>query len=320
MRNPFVYIEKIVAFGREYFSDMWLFMKHNNHSPFEEKNKKAYFQTIILSHTIEKGLSLSKPRPMFGRDKVSSILAQLRSYKKSFSLFPVEMANGALSAYREFNSVHAAKDDATISAIDLHLFNDQGGCQLTGGVKVVDAGSRIDSELSSQFLRSRTSCRMFSSEALGVDEVSRVLELAQSAPSQCNRQSVRVHFYQDREKISRLLKLQGGSAGFSDDVGNLFVVTSEITAWGGPQQRNQLYVDGGLYSMMLMLACHSEGIASCPLNLAVMNSVEKEIKDVGSIPNSQRLIMMIAVGKAASGSYKAANSPRCSLTEIAKFH
>ena len=40
-----------------------------------------------------------------------------------------------------------------------------------------------------------------------------------------------------------LLDLQGGARGFAETVPTLFVITSEITAWGGPQQRNQPYVD-----------------------------------------------------------------------------
>lgn len=321
MRNPFQYIAKALSFLREYAIDMWLFIKHNNHSPLEDRNRKAYFQTIILSHTIEKGLSLAIPRPLFGRNNVDAIVAQLRSYSKAYSEFPVGMANGALAAYREFNADHAAADDPTLLAIERYLESEVAPrVERTGGVKQVDAAGTVFPQATVDFLKSRTSCRMFVPNALPREQVDEVLSIAQSAPSQCNRQSVRVHFYQDRARIANLLRLQGGSAGFSENVGNLFVVTSEITAWGGPQQRNQLYVDGGLYAMMLMLACHSQGIASCPLNLAVTNAVEREIKEVGDISPNQRLIMMIAVGKTSAPRIKAARSPRCRIAEVTRFH
>jgi nitroreductase len=322
MRNPIKYFVKISGFFREYFTDMWLFMMHNNHSPFEDRNRKAYFQTIISSHTIEKGLSLPEPRPLFGRDKISAILGYLRSYDKGFTDFPIAMAHGALSDYRDFSAPHAAPNDPTLEAIEKHLESEaHPRMERTGGVKDVwAAASSDDQETPIAFLTSRTSCRMFTPTALPHEQIDEVLRIAQSAPSQCNRQSVWVHFYQDRSQISELLGLQGGSSGFSHTVGNLFVVTSEITAWGGPQQRNQPYVDGGLYSMMLLLALHSKGISSCPLNLAVTNSTERKIKAIGNIPPNQRLIMMVAAGKTSDSIIKAARSPRCKVSDIAVFH
>ncbi|MCM8624870.1 nitroreductase family protein [Accumulibacter sp.] len=321
MRNPLQYVAKALSFLREYATDMWLFIKHNNHSPLEDRNRKAYFQTIILSHTIEKGLSLAMPRPLFGRNNVDAIVAQLRSYSKAYSEFPVGMATGALAAYRDFSADHAAADDPTLSVIERYLDSEAApGVERTGGVKQVDAAGTVFPQSIVDFLKSRTSCRMFVPDALPREQVDEVLTIAQSAPSQCNRQSVRVHFYQERARIASLLRLQAGAAGFSENVGNLFVVTSEITAWGGPQQRNQMYVDGGLYAMMLMLACHSQGIASCPLNLAVTNAVERKIKTVGDISANQRLIMMIAVGKTSAPRIKAARSPRCRVAEVARFH
>lgn len=321
MKKLFNYFFKVLEFLREYCTDMWLFMKHNNHSPFEDRFRRGFFQTIISSHTIEKGLSLPEPRPLFGRDKVSAILRHLRSYNRQFSEFPVGMAHGALSDYRDFSAPHAPSNDPTLEAIEKHLDAEAAPrAERTGGVKFVAAVGTDNQEAPTAFLTSRISCRMFVPDPLPLEQIEEVLRVAQSAPSQCNRQSVRVHFYQDRSQIAKLLRLQGGSAGFSETVGNLFVVTSEITAWGGPQQRNQLYVDGGLYSMMLMLALHAKGISSCPLNLAVTNSTERDIKEIAEIPSSQRLIMMIAAGQTADSIIRAARSPRCNVSDIAVFH
>src|SRR5690606_36580790 len=118
---------------------------------------------------------------------------------------------------------------------------------------------------------------------LPLELVHTVVKLAQYAPSQSNRQSTQVHLYQDRKQIDELLALQGGSRGFSEHVGNLFVVSSEIPAWGGPGQRNQPYVDAALFAMHLLTALHAKGIAACPLNLAVTNRTDRRIKAAGAI-------------------------------------
>lgn len=69
-----------------------------------------------------------------------------------------------------------------------------------------------------------------------------------------------------------------------------------------------------------MLAFHSLGFGSCPLNLAVPNKIEKQIKLAGGIPKNERLIMMIAVGETARQGLKAAKSPRRDVSEIVTLH
>jgi len=82
------------------------------------------------------------------------------------------------------------------------------------------------------FLDGRFSARDFAPRSLNDPEIAAVIELAQRAPSQCNRQSTRIHVYRNRAKIAKLLELQGGARGFAEAVPTLFIVTSEITAWG----------------------------------------------------------------------------------------
>ena len=87
--------------------------------------------------------------------------------------------------------------------------------------------------------------------------------------------------------------------------------------WQGPQQRNQVYVDGALFSMMLMLGIQSEKLVSCSLNLAIKNSDEKKIKIIASIPKSERLIMLVAFGEAENVTKNiVASSPRKKLNEV----
>lgn len=321
MRNPLQYAVKIFEFVREYATDLYLFMLHNSHSPVEENARKHFYHLIIKSHTIEKGLALPKPRPMFGREKITEILHHLAVYDQKYSELPIAMANGAFADYDNFNRALGVDDDETLAFIRAWLESDKASAVgKSGGIKVVSEFISSDSKAHSAFLSDRYSCRIFSPEPLPLDDISDAIQIAQKAPSQCNRQSVRLHFYQNPLQIQQLLSLQGGARGFDKTIGNLFVITSEITAWGGPQQRNQLYVDGGLYAMMLMLALQAKGIASCPLNLGVTNATEKKIKTTGHIPANQRVIMMLATGKAAKHEFNITKSPRLNVSEIVNFH
>lgn len=313
-------IGKVFQFVTEYAQDLWLWLRHNGYSPLVDRRKRLFYKIIIETHTIEKGLSLPDRRALFGRSKIRFVMSALDAYEPSFSALPAQMALGALDAYLCFHRDQGIVDPL-LDEVEAFLARWREGLSLSpvGGIKrfQFESSSYEDAEL---FLQSRSSLRMFDGNALPLGEVQDLIRLAQSAPSQCNRQSTQVHLYQDRATIDALLALQGGSRGFSQHVGNLFVVTSEISAWGGPGQRNQPYVDGALFAMCLLLACHSRRIATCPLNLAITNAIERKIKIAGGIPSGERLVMMIAFGKTCREPLRAAMSPRRELNEVLKVH
>lgn len=313
---------KVFSFFSEFGQDLYLYLRHNGHSPLVPANRRLFYRAIIETHAIEKGLSLGRPRPLFGKDKIRYIMASLRRYDRSDSAFPVEMGLGALAAYVDEHRSRGI-EDTFLDAVDKYVASaaPDRAAVLTGGVKFVSPPPSDQEEMTpQQLLLSRTSCRMFQPVEVPPGLVEDIVRLAQSAPSQCNRQATRAHFYRDKPTVDRLLQLQAGSAGFTETVRNLFVIASELSAWGGAQQRNQLYVDGALFAMNLLLACRAYGLASCPLNLAVGNATERDIKRAGNIPASERLVVMIAIGYAETEALKAASSPRRALSEVLSIH
>ena len=311
---------KVTGIFSEAFRDAALFLRFNSYSPFVDKSRRAFYKIIIEAHTIEKGLSLPNPKPLFGKDKVRFVMTALSRYDLQHSPIPAHMSLGALDAYVNFH----AKAGTTDPLLD----------EISGYLKTWEArlprpwkgGTRDYSFLGQplnnlqQLMASRSSIRTLRPAALPPERIAEAISLAQLAPSQCNRQSSRVHAYQDRQRIQELLALQGGSRGFADSVGNLFVVSSDICAWGGPGQRNQAYVDGALFAMCLMFACRSMGWGACPLNLAIDHRTESAIRRAGGIPAGERLIMMIAFGEPVAPQTRVAFSPRRPVAEIATFH
>ena len=47
-----------------------------------------------------------------------------------------------------------------------------------------------------------------------------------------------------------------GNTGFDGEVQNYIVVTSDMSAFYDPFERNQVYVDGGIFTMALVEALH----------------------------------------------------------------
>lgn len=309
---------KVGEIIREFVGDSAYYIRYNGYSPLVDRNARLFYKLIIEAHAIEKGLSTPDPRPLFGKSKIKWILDNIDGYEASLSKFPLEMVDGVLSDYHDRYAPQYSGSE-TIDSIEKRIVDRElQSDYLRGGVRYSERPQ--ENMAARSFLRSRSSLRMFSSEKLPMQILRDSIVTAQSAPSQCNRQATKVHFYQEKEKIVHLLKLQGGANGFSENVGNLLIVSNEISAWGGAQQRNQLYVDGALFAMMLLLALHANGLATCPLNLAVCARLESEIRSVGDIPMNERLVMMIAVGWASSGPLRVAKSPRRVLEEVLSVH
>lgn len=319
MRSALFKIRKIFGFLSEYSQDLWLYLRHNGNSPLEPISLRRSSKTLIEAHTIEKGLALPQPREYFGQEKIRQLLKLNEQWKPQEGDLSRKMLVGALRHYREsFSSAPppdaglAARIDAFLKAHEFH--------QAEGGVTTVAPDVLASDPAAAALIANRFSAREFGSRAMDDLEITTVVQLAQNAPSQCNRQSVRLHVYRNRDDIDQLLALQSGANGFAQTVPTLFVVTSQITSWGGPQQRNQLYVDGGIYLQTLLLSLSACGFANCPLNLALPNKAERRIKQLGHIPQRERLIAMVAAGPPPSHAYRAACSPRWSVEQVCTLH
>lgn len=313
-------VPKIIGIFSEAFRDALTFLRFNSYSPWVDKSKRSFYKIIIEAHTIEKGLSLQNPRLLFGKDKVRFVMSALSRYDVQHSPVPAHMALGALEAYVNFHT-SAGISDLLLDEINdfLKAWEVKLPRPWMGGIKDYAFDASMPPDLQ-HLMASRSSVRSLSPAPLRSEAIYEAISIAQLAPSQCNRQSSRVHIYQDPKRIQKLLSLQGGSRGFSESVGNLFIISSEVCAWGGPGQRNQAYVDGALFSMCLMFACRSMGWGTCPLNLAVNHRTEAAIRCAGDIPDGERLIMMIAFGEPVSQLTKVAFSPRRPVAEIATLH
>lgn len=311
---------KVAGIFSEALRDATLFLRFNSYSPFVDKSRRAFYKILIEAHTIEKGLALPNPKPLFGKEKIRFVMNALSHYDIRHSPVPAHMSLGALDAYVNFHA-KAGLSDPFLDEIAGYLktWETKLPRPWKGGTRDYSFNGQPPDTLQ-HLMASRSSIRTMRSTPLDPDLIVQAISLAQLAPSQCNRQASRVHAYQDPARIQELLALQGGSRGFADSVGNLFVVSSEICAWGGPGQRNQAYVDGALFAMCLMFACRSMGWGACPLNLAIDHRTESAIRRVGGIPAGERLVMMIAFGEPSAPETRVAFSPRRPAAEIATLH
>lgn len=241
-------------------------------------------------HGIEKGLALAAPRPGFGREKIQGLLERLASYRDDSEI--AAAARDSILAYYTFNrdngeDVSWLEDWA--GPCDKLPQEGSGGTRRRTREEILAAVAGVDA----QFFETRHSIRQFAPGKVSLDDVRRAVAMAGRSPSVCNRQGARVHCF---TKPMDALRWQSGNAGFGDKAALALVVTADLQAFSSVGERYQAYVDGGLFAMSLVHAFHSLGYGTCMLAWSQERSRNLKAKAALAIPESETMILMIAVG------------------------
>ena len=262
------------------------------------RTKEEYIASLTKQyHTIEKALALPSPRVGFGEKKLKFLLEDLKKYIKIHGNDDVsETVISSFYAYVNFNSVN---NYSTPFINELEGFVRNYKNNYLGGI---DDNYIIDRDINifEEFFKSRRSVRNFNSNVVSDEVLYKAVDIAKYSPSVCNRQGWHVYNFKG-DIVNKLLYLQSGNVGFTDKIKTLSIVTGE-TQYFSYKERNQISIDSGMFSMSYILALHSLGLATCPLNMCVSLKIEKQIKAIANIPASSKIIMYIAIGYAEENS------------------
>lgn len=284
-------------------------MKNYSESSFSDKDDKA---TLIrlLAHAIEKGMTLPNCRAGFGKEKVKQLIELCEDYSGN-DMQSVDTAYGVLSAYVNWQESNSGDTRFISKEIREKIFNRQ----LEGGTMTLSSTPIFGFE---EIARHRHSLRNFSSEPVSLDDIYEAVRLAQTAPSACNRQSIRIYAVTDLEKIYKIMQLHGGIRSMvSPSV--IFIVAGDRTLYRGEYERNTVFVDGGIFTMNLLYALDNYGIASCPAIWGNIPSDDEFIHKLIDIPTSQIIINLIVAGYYPDVPYKVAVSAKRDTKTILKI-
>ena len=259
---------------------------------------------MFHAHAVEKGLSHSNFRSGFGKISVPALAKEMNGWwlaghdtNDQFFQTSASVMNSYFERHKALNSdvssfwqqFNTPVQGAIKAATDM-----QGGV-LTAGA---DRETLIDMSEDPKFLDiiyGRRSVREFTSQPVSDDEIAGAVRIAMQAPSVCNRQTARVHQIDDPTLIKEALKLQGGFGGYALPP-SILLVTSDLRSFLFAAERNQPFVDGGLFMMALLLGLTKMGLGSCSLNTAMNTERENKIRNLLSVPEHEVFIAFIAVG------------------------
>lgn len=301
----------LIILIREYFYDASRFSKWS--SSLRDPNCKAQIAAHITMdyHRLEKGMALPEPRRGFGKDVVERLLTNIDRYHENYGADELcSIAVGVLAVYQDRQKMldfHNEKLDASLDKIGFLNKN----LHKNYGVKRVSNKDLFpfDTEDAERFIYSRQSVRNFTGELVSNEAIQRIVKLAQRAPSVCNRQCGRLYYTNDKKRISEVLKFQNGNSGFGHTLGGVFIVAADLSAFTSMGERNQSYVDGGIFAMQTLAAIHSQALGGCMLNWSMTSDRDKELRKEFGIPPEHIIITLIGFGHAVSD-LEVAVSPR----------
>jgi nitroreductase len=313
-----------VRLVHNYVYDLWRFRRYSaNGSSLSRENLRALI--TMDYHRIEKGLALRDPRVGFGAWFMPRLLSNLQTYHAAYGPDRVLFVTlNALAAYVDFNEARGYQVTVVREGLSRLLSEVEDAANAGGrGGGVHPLSAQEVRELACRdlegFFRSRHSIRQFADTPVPRELVEKAVSMAVCSPSVCNRQSWRVHVYSDPESKQSVLRYQNGNRGFGDQAACVLIVTTDIESFTSVGERNQPWIDGGMFAMSLIWALHSFGVGTCCLNFCVEKETDAALRARANIPDSQAVIMMIAVGSLPE-SFAVAQSPRKHLDEVIVFH
>ena len=337
----FAKIRKIVDYIRHYKTnrDLLLMYKEETTFPFYtqdyrncikysnarlESAEQILSRLIIIVHSIEKGLATTEDvRLGFGQPKVLDIAHLCNQYLDLCNDRPFRLcyAIGVLQEYqRMHNEASYTLKEEIVSAINQlveRIGADSAISTQTEQVCAKDYFMHSNADFAA-FAASRHSVRDFSGEMVPEDILRQVIELAQTAPSACNRQSARVYAVYDEKKRTRLVDMQNHQRGFADNANPLLVLAFDRKDWETGEQWFGGYLDAGIYLMNLLYALHFHKIAAIPLNWYASLEYTQELRDMLDMSASQVPVAVIACGYPKSD-FKLVTSKRLPMEDVLKL-
>lgn len=318
---------KVVVQKREmnflYKEDKKRFKKYSAsvNSNYSYENIRS--QIMYFSHQIEKGLSRKNFRYGFGLNAITNLVTALEKMKKFTNWEKDSFYINGISSLKAYSEKHKLIDGKVpnFEKIPKKLLSEieNSDVDISGVIEVTSQSKENNSSLNfKELAKNRISIRVFKSDKhINMADLKEVVEICIKTPSVCNRQASRVKIIEDTDKISKILALQGGFGGY-ELPDKLLLVTSDLSVFLRSQERNQAFVDGGLFCMSLLYALEYKGIGACPLSVNIAQKKTNEVRKILDIPESETLIMFVACG-VMNDKVTSPKSYRRPLNEITKI-
>jgi nitroreductase len=284
---------------RNYDYDMRRYLKHSSTLDVSQDPVALAAYLTSAYHAIEKGLAIEDTRAGFGFDKIRPILAAITELERMGEAeFATRGARGCMQSYLRYHDDRGLPLPVEIEEELCAFAADMEGKTFPGGAtpwtrKQIEEATDFDY---GRFIQTRSSLRHYTGEPVAPEAVENAVRLAIKSPKVCNREMRRVHVAYEPELRNHLLSYHNGNRGFGHKLGAVLVVTVDLREFDTIGERNQGWIDGGLFAMSLVYALHAARLGTCMLNWSEDCEQDKRLREAFDIPDHEDVITFIGVG------------------------
>lgn len=282
--------------------DISRFARTASLSAFDSGYEQVASRIMYNVHALEKGLARTADRRLgFGKRALSNLNDAMAVFRaKGYDTSAFAYVEG-LSVIQRYIELHEAADHdvAFLSEIVAREFREPApdATCTAAGTKTVTRADKLGNAQKTfyEIAQGRSSVREFSGEPIDAEKVMAALRNAGRTPSVCNRQGWRVYWVEDKERSREVLEHQRGF-GYPQMPEVLLAITVSNNTYLSPVERNQGFVDGGLFAMSVLYGLEQEGLAAVALNACLYTKDQKAIRKILDIDDSEVIIMFMAIG------------------------
>jgi nitroreductase len=285
---------------RNFEYDMEKFLTHSSTDRINADPVALEAYLTSAYHSLEKGLTMETPKAGFGIRKLRPVMAAIAELERlGQARFATEGGRGCIRSYVCYHNEHALPLPVGFDT-ELRTFaatmddRPYPGGAISLSRRKIEAATDFDYD---RFIQTRCSLRHFTGEPVSPDVVRNAVRQAIKSPRTCNRESRRVYTVYDTAQRDHLLSYHSGNRGFGHKLGAVLVVTVDLREFDMIGERNQSWIDGGLFAMSLVYALHANRLGSCMLNWSEDCHQDRRLRDAFRIPDYEVVITFIGVGQ-----------------------
>lgn len=301
--------------------DFKLYLKHS--TVFNQDGlHKIECQLILDYHSVEKGLLFKKIKPRFAQQRILNLHPRLALslIKNHINRSQIRVAYQVMCEYYELHQklgvdisdyyTQAQYEDYKLILGDAYTSKFKGAIDYQKD----DFYAQVNTDFAT-FSSSRKSVREYTGELVSSSLIEQAITLALNTPSVCNRQACKVYLLEDKARIDKLLTIQGGLTGYTQNINQVLLLTVDRNYFYTVGERNQFYIDGGMFLMNMLYALHFYKIANCPANWGKLVQEEKNLAGIVDLPESEKIICVVPIG-VAKDEFRVTLSLRRELNEV----
>lgn len=280
-------------------------------------------ELIRNTHSIEKGLSLKEQKMSFGLDKQKQMKKYIDLLEDSPVGFHQEARQMAADCLRQYADLHPSMEHVDTHKPAKKMDNSdktlEPNIQTYGGIQRLERQTmHFDVEEIEKFFHTRHSVRDFSSVPIEQDDIIKAIQLAQTAPSACNRQGYRAYVISGNQREKMAQWLQGVGGVQNTDGVTYILITSKLSAYT-LYETSQHAVTASVFAAYLSLSLHLYGFGACICQRQITWSPTWEkLKEAWNVGEDEHPICVVCAGN-LNDACNVPISHRMDYHEVLKF-